>query len=1459
MRKKFLSAFMLGLLALGTTSTMVSCKDYDDDISSLKSQIKSLEDLIAQKEATINSSIANLQSAIDKANNDHATKAALQEAVTTLENAIKSETADRIAKDAELSAAIAKAQGAADAAAKLADENKNAIQKVADDLASANKNLNTLSENLKKAEGEIGELKAALAAQITACEKANSELKQEVADLKKYVDQQDEALQKALQGEIDAINSNIGNMDELNGYDNLVDAHNANAANIKTLQDALDQVTKVKIPALEAKLGELDLLTKALAKDLTSLVFIPNLYVDGIETIEYPFLKDTALVKTKDYVVERTRKVTVDGRVEDVHQKIQYVNDYVIPTPKDIARDEIVYGPAWPVEYHLNPSNANPVYADVKGFTCRRVDVTTRGVDNSLQITSPEKYDDGTQLYGIKDGIVTVGLKIGKPKQLLYNWPEAWTDADEDGLHGFNGITESQTGKRSEGKENIVALQIARALDKDNTADTIITSDYAMLQPEVLHPEAIVWTKSNDRGELGTVDEDYSHSWHWPVYTPWAPGQKGNQGVHCPMVDDKTFHVWDTPDEALTHTQGVRKGATIEADDYGTPDLILPWNDEKGLVLSEYIGTHVLNVCPLFKTTNKDHNWMKTWKFGEEQKWGLHYEFELVNYHIDGNFTEDSKYCEMLDAKTGHIAARDVDENGETVKGVPATNNNNSVVGREPLVRVKLMTADNRVVLDAYVLVRIGQKVVKEDTELAYHDYEWEFDLCNATALDRTKWAEFDTKVLDVLNITKENFDSEYELDIRTDWPIAEDANGGTVYSAKVYKKDGNKFVEDLYTDYDGTLDGCGKHNPHKTWFGNVFYFHNKAGVNNHAFRPDYTEDELEYLTHDQTTPVTKTVYVRYKSKDKSSKYANIYLKFTVKITRAAAPETGIKTKDDQYWFAFDGNKEGWDAVSLNLDFPADMQIPTIWSNGLLETFVANDYEGDGHKTTNHIDYTNKNFHKPGYIGTGDYTDIALGQYRKFFFAPINTEITDCQGVTWIITSKPGCDDQVWDAFVCAGNICCADEHKEPNTPQGYNHNTWEKDLDGDGTPNYNSHPNKYSDVKPNTNKDRDEFRGVGLSYGYVEGCDDNLHMTKKYTTHKFQTTGADNTVASNDAKNSEILQKCAIDYNEGVFTNNALYVVKKSAYKTQKKFTKIAEMNQETGQITLVREDLVASTRPEHSLAKTPNTGTDHLYWSPLDMVLNAVGYMGDQHENISKELHTMVGVVVNNGCGVAVDLFQTRGEKDINYSIFQTSWQRPINLITEYGQVWDADNNGDGLSVLDLIKLYDWRGKSYGWMQGEGRWLWGYYNVHKIIFDLNPAHVMTTLHKSKEDCDPADLNNYWPLEKASNLVHLWAADSYNAVTGKYVIATDKYLYDSPEFDFTKFAREHNGLAAEAYAKLLRDEFGYIYYENNHDNVTTFYVRIPVKVCYEWGHLCDYITVKINATEGNENSTAKK
>ena len=165
MNKKFYGTLLLGTLLLG--STIVSCKDYDDDIDNLQNQITQL----ATK--------ADMQSEVSK----------LQSAVATAQAAAenKAAAAEQAAKDA-----AAKAQAAADAAAKAqgtADAAVEALNKVAADAAAAAK----AAEDAKAAaeakaaelEAQLAELQALAATLVstTDFEAAKKELNDKYAEL----------------------------------------------------------------------------------------------------------------------------------------------------------------------------------------------------------------------------------------------------------------------------------------------------------------------------------------------------------------------------------------------------------------------------------------------------------------------------------------------------------------------------------------------------------------------------------------------------------------------------------------------------------------------------------------------------------------------------------------------------------------------------------------------------------------------------------------------------------------------------------------------------------------------------------------------------------------------------------------------------------------------------------------------------------------------------------------------------------------------------------------------------------------------------------------------------------------------------------------------------------------------------------------------------------------------------
>ena len=93
MRKKILSALLLGLFTVASTSTFVSCKDYDDDVKNLQELITTndtnLKKLVEDKIALVNAEIEKTNKAIDDAEKAYkAAEAELQKQIDAANKAI---------------------------------------------------------------------------------------------------------------------------------------------------------------------------------------------------------------------------------------------------------------------------------------------------------------------------------------------------------------------------------------------------------------------------------------------------------------------------------------------------------------------------------------------------------------------------------------------------------------------------------------------------------------------------------------------------------------------------------------------------------------------------------------------------------------------------------------------------------------------------------------------------------------------------------------------------------------------------------------------------------------------------------------------------------------------------------------------------------------------------------------------------------------------------------------------------------------------------------------------------------------------------------------------------------------------------------------------------------------------------------------------------------------------------
>lgn len=270
MRKKILSALLLGLVTVASTSTFVSCKDYDDDVKNLQDQITTndtnLKKLVEDKIALVNAEIEKTNKAISDA--EVAYKAAdkkLQEQIDAANKAITDgdvatlAAAKKAVEDAMVTvsttyatkAELEKAQTDLTAAYEKADEVlNNKIDAKVEELVLADK---ALDDAVKKAQKRADDA-------YTFAEAINNDLKANYAT------------KKELSDAVTELNKTIGDVKK-----DLTDLINANTNKINGLDTRLGtaegKITAAegRITANESAITSLQELTREHTADLAKL------------------------------------------------------------------------------------------------------------------------------------------------------------------------------------------------------------------------------------------------------------------------------------------------------------------------------------------------------------------------------------------------------------------------------------------------------------------------------------------------------------------------------------------------------------------------------------------------------------------------------------------------------------------------------------------------------------------------------------------------------------------------------------------------------------------------------------------------------------------------------------------------------------------------------------------------------------------------------------------------------------------------------------------------------------------------------------------------------------------------------------------------------------------------------------------------------------------------------------
>ena len=218
MKRKYLSALLMGTLTVASMSTFTSCKDYDDDISNLQGQIDKLASAdelaakVSELQALISankSDITSLQSELAKKTTldevkavlaNYAEKQYVEDALATLDAAVKAQGGDITALQDAVKAAQAAADKAAEDAKAANAEILETLETLAtkaevEDVKTAAKAANDAIEALK-----TGDIKTLQDKQNEILESLKTYAKQEKLD---EVAAKAEALQTALDEKAD--------------------------------------------------------------------------------------------------------------------------------------------------------------------------------------------------------------------------------------------------------------------------------------------------------------------------------------------------------------------------------------------------------------------------------------------------------------------------------------------------------------------------------------------------------------------------------------------------------------------------------------------------------------------------------------------------------------------------------------------------------------------------------------------------------------------------------------------------------------------------------------------------------------------------------------------------------------------------------------------------------------------------------------------------------------------------------------------------------------------------------------------------------------------------------------------------------------------------------------------------------------------------------------------------------
>jgi predicted nucleic acid-binding Zn-ribbon protein len=756
MKTKFLSAVLLGGFLATSAGTFVSCKDYDDDITDLQSQIdalsKSSTDALSSKASELASQISSLtaaqttlQQSLDAAKSDADTKVAAAQAAadaakTSASNAQGSADAAQSAADAAQSTANAAqsaadaAQGSADAAQATADQAlaaaQDALARVAVLEAQIEK-VNEAIEALTQKDAEI-EAQIAEAKQAVADNKADADAKivaanQAVDAAKAEVEGELEVLQSTVNAEIAKLNKQIAASDD------------QSAQKLTAISDDLTSLSK----KLEQDLASLEAAYKADDEVIKGDVTKNS---EAIATLQADLAKANAALELQEkalanYESQLTALGTlVDGNATDIAQLNKDLSDL-----KDTVAGQQATWEAYVQKALAEAGVATD--ASVQGLS-DRIAALEESLANYLTTADYEAYkaELDTRLAGIESAATDVNGKLDVLSALFAKRLTSLVFAPSTYINGIESI-EFSSLKYTAWKETAIAKYLDRAaalttndvtIGKDEAQATYYYSPSnaaididklslnfrsatnlvtrAAAEPvaiskivEAQNGKLVLALKKNSTDNLqGTLASATNQKESFTILSLTSQIELTDEEVAAgvsPYVSSDWARLYETAITPYIHQKSIKDcGNQDESDEDGNAPEFYSFEtihsnggarvetDKICDTDGKYIVKEQVYNEPLDLSTLVTVCDLNNQKLDNYADYGLAFEFNLVPYKLLSNVEEETDQADFATISGSTITSH--------AQKLPDLINNRDAIGREPLIQAVLKDTENGNIVD---------------------------------------------------------------------------------------------------------------------------------------------------------------------------------------------------------------------------------------------------------------------------------------------------------------------------------------------------------------------------------------------------------------------------------------------------------------------------------------------------------------------------------------------------------------------------------------------------------------------------------------------------------------------------------------------------------------------------------------------------------------------------------------